>query len=570
MMTTKPTTPQVLVDHADGNFLITLPYHENWRIEELQKRWQPNTRRWIIPAGWRTAEHLTDKIHAKYWTDAAAAAADAAIQQRPAIKKELENVDRNFKTQPMAHQLEAYRKAYNQDQFALFFEQGLGKTKTAIDLASMWVEDGVIETVVALCPVSIRQVWQKEFEIHCGLKHTVRLMQTSGAISWGKDPGLRVLVVGIESLSQGKTYDLLVKLLPTLGAVAMIVDESSRAKNHKAIRTQRMVDLSSGCRKRLILTGTPVTQGIQDLYSQFQILNPETLGLKSFYAFRNRYCIEEPVRGAPPGVTKVIGYKNVEELLSLIEPWSLRKEKKDCLDLPDKTFQTRYVDLTKEQRSAYNSMKKNLIALIERDGKTLAVKAKMALEAYLRLQQIAGGFLPEIDPETRKTTGVYPIPGSNPKLNELIQLMDENPHPVVVMCRFRSELEAIATALKSTRSLVQFHGGLDEDAKKASVASFMEGRADVFIATLQSASYGLTLTRSSLMIYYSMGFSLEEFLQSQDRIHRIGQTLPCTYVSIAAASSIDQDIVDAIVQKKSIADMVSERIKNGTRLEDLL
>ena len=550
--------------------MIRLPFQENYRLEGLEKKWQKASGRWIVAAGWRSAEVLTTNIHAKYWTDAAAQAANEAMALRPLAKKELQNVDRNFKTKPMAHQYEAYRKAYHQDQFALFFEQGLGKTKTAIDLSSLWSEDGVIDSVVALCPVSIRQVWEKEFEAHCSIKHTVRLMRTTGEITWGKDPGLRVLVVGIESLSQGKTYELLSKLLPTLGNVAMFVDESSRAKNHKAIRTERMVALADGCVKRLILTGTPVTQGIQDLYSQFLILNPQALGLKSFYAFRNRYCIEEPVRGAPPGVTKIIGYRNVEELLSLIEPWSLRKEKADCLDLPEKTFQTRYVELTKEQRTVYNSMKKNLIALIERDGTTVAIKAKMTLEAYLRLQQIAGGFLPEIDPETKKTIAVHPIAGANPKLNELVQFMDENPHPVVVMCRFRSELAAIATALASSRRVVQFHGGLDEDAKKESVNSFMRGEADVFIATLQSASYGLTLTRSSLMIYYSMGFSLEEFLQSQDRIHRIGQTLPCTYVSIAAASSIDQDVVDAIVQKKSIADMVSERIKNGARLEDLL
>jgi SNF2 family DNA or RNA helicase len=263
--------------------------------------------------------------------------------------------------------------------------------------------------------------------------------------------------------------------------------------------------------------------------------------------------------------------------MELIEPWSLRKEKADCLDLPEKIYQTRYVEMTAHQREIYKTMKKSMIAQIqvkidEVKGdahKTLNVKAKMMLEAYLRLQQIAGGFLPELDKDG-KTIAVHPIPGANPKINELAEFMDENPHPVVIMCRFRSELAAIAKILEKTRKVVQFHGSMDEDEKKESERAFMAGEADVFLSSLQAGSYGLTLTAASTMIYYSMGFSLEEFLQSQDRIHRIGQTRGCEYISIAAVNSIDQDVVDAITQKKSVADMVNERIKTGRSLDDLL
>jgi SNF2 family DNA or RNA helicase len=557
------------VDYKDDHFLVSLPFHENHRIEDIpDKKWQPVAKRWLIPANWRSAEILSDNIHAKYFTDAACKAVDQSINSKPLSKEELTNLDYPFKTAPMGHQLEAYRKAYNQDQFALFFEQGLGKTKTSIDIVSMWYMDGLIDSVIVVCPVSIRQVWEREFETHCFVDHGLRLMNTQGAIQWGKD-ALKVLVVGVESLSQGKTFDMTKTILHSLGPLAMIVVESSRVKNHKAIRTERTIELSSGCAKRLILTGTPVTQGIQDLYSQFQVLNPETLALKSFYAFRNRYCVEEQVRGAPHGVKKVVGYRNVDELLSLIEPWSLRKEKQDCLDLPEKTFQVRTVSLTPEQRKVYASMKKNMVAKIEKEGGDHILQAKMILEVYLRLQQIAGGFYPELNDEG-KVIAVHPIPGGNPKLAELISFMDEIPRPVVIMCRFRTELEAITGELSKSRRVVQFHGGLDEHEKKESVSSFMDGRADVFIATLQSASYGLTLTKGSMMVYYSMGFSLEEFLQSQDRIHRIGQTLPCTYVSIAAANSVDQEVVEALLSKKSVADFVNDRIKGGADINSLI
>jgi SNF2 family DNA or RNA helicase len=561
------------VEFKDEHFLVTIRFEENWRLNALpSKKWQPSARRWVVPADWRSAEILTENIPAKYWDDEAANAVNGYLSQKLVLKPKHDPSGYPFKTKPMAHQWEAYEKAYAQDQFALFFEQGLGKTKTAIDLATMWHLDGIIDTVVVLCPVSLRQVWESEFATHCEVPHQVKLMVTNTSVGWSKTASLRVLIAGVESLSQGKTYELLINMLPYLGRFAFIVDESTKVKNYKATRTERAIVLARHATKRLILTGTPVTQGLQDLYSQFQVLNPQTLALKSFHAFRNRYCITEQVRGAPPGVVAIIGYQNVGELMDLIEPWSLRKEKKDCLDLPEKTYQIRRVELTPEQKKIYKSMKDAMVARVEDKlkGTSHILEAEMVLEVYLRLQQIAGGFYPEMDKDG-KVIAVHPIPGPNPKLNELKDLIDEIPGKVVIMCRFRAEVTAIHEALaKIGRNVVEFHGGLKEEEKKASVNEFRYGDADVFIGTLQAASHGLTLVEASNMIYYSRGFSLEESLQSEDRIHRIGQNDPCTYVSIAAASTVDQDIVEALSQKKGVADMVNQRIKNGASLNALL
>ena len=351
-------------------------------------------------------------------------------------------------------------------------------------------------------------------------------------------------------------------VLQELGQCSLAVDESTRIKNHKSIRTKRVIELSTHCIKRLILTGTPVTQGVQDLYSQFEVLNPQTLALKSYYSFRNRYCLTEPVRGAPPGAVKIVGYKNMDELLSIIAPFSLRREKEDCLDLPPKTFTTRRCQMAPQQKKAYKELKKDLYTeIIDEEGTVDQIEVSMALEAYLRLQQITGGFYPH--PED--APNAKPIPGKNPKLEELISTIDEiGNRKVIIWTRFRPELAAIVENLRKNGFVVsEFHGGLDETEKKESVRAFKEQDAQVMVATQQSASFGHTWTVASHAIYYSMGFSLEEFLQSQDRIHRIGQTVSCSYTLLGCTGTVDESVIDVVYNKKSLADYVSDRVKNG-------
>ena len=185
----------------------------------------------------------------------------------------------------------------------------------------------------------------------------------------------------------------------------------------------------------------------------------------------------------------------------------------------------------------------------------------MMLEAYLRLQQITGGFYP-VDDEGN----VAAIPGKNVKLNELVELMTGElvGKKVVIWTRFRAELAALVEALtKNGLDVAQFHGGLDEDQKKESVERFQNGGADVFLATPQSAAYGLTLTAAHTAIYYSMGFSLEEYLQSQDRIHRIGQTTSCAYILLGCVGTVDLSVIEVLQEKKTLADFVSDRLKKG-------
>lgn len=556
----------VKVDYKEDAFLITVPYALNYLIQGLpERKWMKAAKVWKVPANWRCVDAMTP-LQKFEWTDEANDAFKRIKPPttKPTILAPLAHYP--FKTEPFDHQEEALHKFYSQDYGAIFFEQGLGKTKVAIDLASMWHgwahDSDYLETVVVVCPVSIRQVWEKEFEVHCPVEYDLQLLDSKRKPTWNEEKlkgvCLRVLVVGVESLSQGGAWGMLKSLISGFGKCALIVDESSRVKNHAATRTERVVEFATFCEKVLILTGTPVTQGIQDLYSQFQVLNPEALALDSFFAFRNRYCVMGGFE-----MRQIVAYQNVPELLELIEPWTMRREKEDCLDLPEKVFQIRSVPMSPTQKKAYTELKKNLVTEIENEqGGKDRIEVEMILEAYLRLQQITGGFYP-IGEEGEVTA----IPGRNPKLNELLEVMEElKGRKVIIWTRFRAELGALSTALEKNFEVVQFHGGLTEDQKKDSVESFQNGSANVFIATPQSAAYGLTLTAAHTAIYYSMGFSLEEYLQSQDRIHRIGQTVSCSYVLMGCSGTVDEHVIEVLQEKKTLADFVSDRLKAGKEI----
>jgi len=560
--------------HKEKNeFLVQIPFALNYLIQELpDRKWVKKRKFWAVPANWRAKEGMADLRNGDYeWTD-------EAIEIYDAIEKPTTgNVSGypkayKFKTTPMDHQFEGLNRFYGLDHGAIFFEQGLGKTKLAIDLACMWHlrKKERIDTLIVVCPVSIRSVWEDELEIHSPVSFDIQLLG-SKIPKWKselKRGVLRVLLVGVESLSQGGAWERLVDLdsesmaeafAINLGNCVLVVDESTRVKNSQSTRTERVVELATLCMKKLIMTGTPVTQGIEDLYAQFLVLNPDTLALNSFYGFRNRYCIMGGYKNK-----KALAYKNVPELMDLIAPWSLRREKEDCLDLPKKIYQTRTVELSKTQKKAYMELKRESYTEIKNEqGGIDQIEVQMVLEKYLRFQQITGGFYPVIEDEE---STAKPIPGSNPKMTELVQFLDElKGKKVMIWFRFRPEIELAYKLLHNEFKVVQFHGGLNEAEKKKSKEAFMSGDAEIFLAT-NAAAYGLTFTKCHHQVFYSQSFSLEEYLQQQDRIHRHGQDEECIYTHLRCLGTVDIIISDAHLLKKSVADHVSQKLHDGEEI----
>lgn len=482
-----------------------------------------------------------------------------------------------FKNEPKEHQFTQMKRAFDKLWFAFFFEQGLGKTYTSINLCAAWRMCNHIDAVVVMCPSSIKQVWEEEIVEHCPIPAQI---STLIAGKYGKadkfienKTDFQWFIIGIEAMSQGNADKYLERFLLSRRC-AFIIDESSTIKTPDTTRTDKAIKLGKYSKRRIILSGTSVTQGLEDLYTQFKFLHPDIIGFNSYYTFRANYCKTISIcvgvddRGNDINTTKIVGYQNEEEFFNLIAPYTARVEKKDAwADMPEKIYTNRYVQMNPEQKRLYKEMEKDMYIEMEnavpKEGVSISwyeYEAKGILEKTLRLMQITGGHYPFDD--GKKVTAV-PIPGKNPKIAELFQILNEVPGKIIIWCLYRPEIELIAEALESKLvPYVEYHGGCDSDWKAASYNSFRKDpKVRVFLAT-KAAARGLTMVEASTAVYYSASPSLDDYEQSQDRIHRYGQTKGCNYIHLICEGTKDKDVFTSLRNKKNIAQMAYDIMKS--------
>jgi len=252
---------------------------------------------------------------------------------------------------------------------------------------------------------------------------------------------------------------------------------------------------------------------------------------------------------------KIVGYRKLDELKQKLDRFSFRIRKDECLDLPDKTYIRREVQLTKEQVTAYNDMKKMALAMLE-GGMVTTVNA---LTQIMRLHQIVCGHVKLDDDRV--------VPVKNYRLDELMAVIDEAPDKVIIWANYRHDIETIKLALQKEygmNSVGTYYGDTDDEERRRVVREFQDPDSELrfFVGNPRTGGYGLTLTAADTVVYYSNSFDLEVRLQSEDRAHRIGQTKSVTYVDLMARGTVDEKIVRALRDKIDIAnEVLGEEIK---------
>ena len=491
-----------------------------------------------------------------------------------------------FKTKPLAHQLEAFTLSKDKKAFAYLCEQGTGKSKIAIDKTAYLYGKGQINAFLIVAPNGVHRNWIiNEIPKHMPDYTEFRSAWYASSMKVDErktfenlyEPGhnLRVLAINIEAISTEKGRKVVEKFLRTFD-VHMLVDESSKIKHYSTQRTKHLIKLGKLAKFRTIATGTPVTQSPLDIFGQFLFLADHILNTTSFYAFKARYAelldASSPIlrhiqqrtggRQAPQIVaTDKQGrpiYKNLDELQGLIEPYSYRVLKQDCLDLPDKVYERRYFELDAEQRSIYKNVKENL-RIDFSDGN---FEAMNKLTAVLRLQQICCGLIPLGDElEGIQITPMYDKPEKNPRIQTLLELLEETSGKVIIWARFKMDILQISQALEREypEQTVLYYGEISGYDRAVAVERFQkDDTVRFFVGTQASGGTGLTLTEASTVVYYSNTFSLEDRLQSEDRAHRIGQKNNVTYYDIEAVDTVDQRIVSALRMKKDVANLITK------------
>jgi SNF2 family DNA or RNA helicase len=286
-----------------------------------------------------------------------------------------------------------------------------------------------------------------------------------------------------------------------------------------------------------------------DLYQQCAFLSDGCLNISSYYAFQARYAVVVERQLASHSFKQIVGYRRLDELKEKLDRFSFRVKKEECLDLPDKLYVKREVDLTDEQVKAYNDMKAVAMALI--DGGM--VSTVNALTQLMRLHQIVCGHV-KLDDGTIKE-----LP--NKRIDELMAIVEETDGKMIIWANYRHDIEAIKLALQKEygmSSVATYYGDTEAEERQRIVNRFQDPNDELrfFVGNPSTGGYGLTLTAASTMVYYSNSFDLEKRLQSEDRAHRIGQTKNVTYIDLIAPGTVDEKIVKALRNKIDIATQV--------------
>lgn len=538
------------------------------------RRFNPKDKTWRMPLVRPNINHLQDTRHL-YVYELTQEAADAIknyesltagpkYEPFPYHLYDFTKSEKKF--EPMDHQRKMLDKVWNLPAAAWFAKMGTGKTFAAIHLACARFKAGLIDSVVIVCPSTLRSVWRKELVKYATVAVDYRVHETKPA--WLKEfyadrksGQLQILAVSVEGLGVSPAlYDSVCGFFPHRN-VMLIVDESSRIKNPSAQRTERTIEFRDAAKYRIILNGTPIALGIQDLWSQYELLDPNIIGSGDYWSFKSRYLTMGGYEGK-----QIVGVQNIEELMRLIEPFTVEVGK-DVLNLPPKIPKTRYCTATPEQKSLLRSIKTGEYV----DGQM--VKVDNVLERVLRWRQVVGGWNPSFDPKTEQTV-LVPLK-QNPKMDALFEVIADNlvGSKFIIWSSFVHEIEYIAHALQGlygAEAVETYYGKTEKGETRSKIEDryCTDPTMRFFIGNPATAGLGLTLLsgENDVMIYYSGTNAYIDRAQSEDRCHRIGQKNSVVIMDIVMEKTVDELIVAAIAEKMSVEEYIFMRLKKGMDL----
>ncbi|HLE90250.1 MAG TPA: SNF2-related protein, partial [Anaerolineales bacterium] len=315
-------------------------------------------------------------------------------------------------------------------------DMGLGKTVQAIAAAALLKEMRDIQKTVIICPASLKHQWAREIRRFTSLSVTVVEGNLKARRDLYRDSSF-FKIINYELVRHD--MDELLKLRPDL----IILDEAQRIKNWRAKTAMMVKSLPS--RYAFVLTGTPLENRIDELYSIFQFLDPRILG--PLWHFNDRFYELEKRES---GTYKILGYKNIDQLRALIKPYILRRTRDEVLkDLPPRTDNNFFVEMTDPQWDAYNQFKEKLAKLLSASKRRpLTPKERELLLMYLIKMRLICNALAlhdkDIEPKDREKTG--------PKLTELEEILTEeiasNGHKAVVFSQWANMLAFTEPALQ--------------------------------------------------------------------------------------------------------------------------
>jgi len=459
------------------------------------------------------------------------------------------------KTRPYPHQVEAIEFIKGKKYVPLFDEQGLGKTKIVIDALCEDIKNKIIDGALIICKKYLIPNWEEEIRMHTHLK-SVTLRGSKN------EKGSKFMVfshfylINYESLLHELDR---IKMFLKIKRLAIVLDESQKIKNPESKTAKAIFQIKSLAAKRIIITGTPIANKPEDIWAQFYFLDDGKLLGNDFSEFKKKYCID--LKGNESLKIKAEKLKDLRDLINRV---SIRRLKNEVLELPEKRYRDVIVKLNGKQRTLYEKLRDELfIEIKDMNGEQIIDEAENILKKLLRLTQIASN--------PRLIDSNYnEVPAKFVKLDTLVKEALNKNEKVIIWTSFIDNIRILRRRYKKHNPLMLF-GEISMDRRKIIIKKFREDRnCKILIANPSAAREGLTLTSANNAIYLDRNFNLIDYLQSQDRIHRITQTKTCNIIKIIAKDTVDEYIDEILFKKQKIAQYLQGDIKTITEEKEYL
>lgn len=449
------------------------------------------------------------------------------------------------KNSAFSYQTEAYLALRDLDYSAIFHEQGLGKTKIAIDLMLYWLEERDIDTALIVTKKQLVNNWVEELNYHTHIRPKILSSNKKDNFFVLNSPA-KVVISNFEAISTDKER---IKLFLKARNVAIIIDESTKIKNPDAKITKDFFELAPLFRIRTIMTGTPVANRPYDIWAQIFFLDHgDSLG-DDFETFKKETDLSNKLE--TDNEARRLFESRVGSIYEKIASFSVRETKKTCsVDLPNKVYKDIYATFSPKQAEMYRRILYELQIEVNTGGTLVLDDESVALKRLLRLNQVASN--PALIDDSYNE-----VSGKEIVLKGLIEEIINNNEKCIVWSSYIENIDYFYKRF-SEYAPRKVHGSMSIDERNRSIDIFKKDEeCKILFATPQAAKEGLTLTVANHVIFYDRGFNLDDYLQAQDRIHRISQKKTCYVYNIMVKGSID-DWIDRLLNAKQNAAFLAQ------------
>ena len=412
-------------------------------------------------------------------------------------------------------------------RYGIFADMGLGKTASFLYHLKTTGKKALV-----VCPLTIiRQAWladNEKFGFGLSICNLHEVLSKKKAI-----PEAQVYLINYERIAKRKGRKTIVNpQIDSLGIDCLIIDESSHMKNPKSQQTQALLQLASHTDSVYLASGSPAPNSPMEYWAQMNAIDPAILG-DNYFVFRNTYFYRPaPEKNAwlwvpNPG--------SVSSIMDKVKTKALFLEKEDWLDLPDKEFILREVPMSRDWVIAYETMRKHQVLEFQ-DVESIAPHD---FTKILRLREITAGFIRD---------GQHCAWISKGKLNALDELVQEIKGQVMIWTVFTDELKAICDKYK----IEGVFGGQKQEDRERIINNFKAGKSRILVANMGTISHGVTLVNCSNVVYYSLTYSYEQYTQSLDRFHRLGQKKSVNYFHLICPNTVDAALYQVLQRKDNV------------------